>query len=141
MEPICKKSGLSRRDGWIPRVQGLSGGVSRALYALWDPIFGHVAQEKFKIHLFRPARKRFDKLCLCYDSMSTFVCTFGSVVAKTEPSGPCNERVVTSYIDGFSPEIVGSFKNEEVLINACQSGKSRPTCTAVPGFTQRWNTT
>ena len=49
-------SGSSRRRGWILRCRKLEPGVSRAPYALWDPIFGHVAPEKFKIHLFRLAR-------------------------------------------------------------------------------------
>ena len=48
-------SGPSRRRGWILRCRQLEPGVSRAPYALWDPIFGHVAPEKFKIQLFRPA--------------------------------------------------------------------------------------
>ena len=45
-------SGPSRRRGWILRCRQLEPGVSRAPYALWDPIFGHVAPEKLKIMFF-----------------------------------------------------------------------------------------
>ena len=33
-------AGSSRRRGWIPRCRKLASGVSRAPYAIWDPIFG-----------------------------------------------------------------------------------------------------
>ena len=42
---VCSKyaiSGSSRCDGWILRVRELSVRVSRAPYAIWDPISGRV---------------------------------------------------------------------------------------------------
>ena len=48
-------SGSSRRRGWILQSRKLKFGVVRAPYAIWDPIFGHVAPRFLFISFFRPA--------------------------------------------------------------------------------------